>query len=420
MDSMNDSVDVLVIGAGPAGTIAASIVKKAGWNVKIVEREKFPRFVIGESLLPRCMEALEEAGLLEAVKAKNFQKKFGAKFLRGEETTDFDFSEQFTNGWHWTWQVTRADFDQTLAEEVQRKGVSVDFETTVTGIEFFDDERSITTVQLKDGSIKKIEARFIIDASGYGRVIPRLFNLEQPSSLSPRKAVFAHVRDVHREVFNEPNRIIIMSYLPGSWAWIIPFSTGITSLGIVGNFSFFENVPGGAPQQFHHLVQNNAYLKSRFSDVPLVFEPRKLEAWSSTTDKFYGKGYVLVGNATEFLDPIFSSGVMFASVSSQLASRLTVRKLAGETVDWDKDYTIPMQQGVDTFRSYVMAWYDGTLEKLIYSKSHDDSIRKQICSVLAGYVWDQNNDFVREHQTILKRLARLISVQEKMAALENG
>ncbi|NOS56725.1 MAG: FAD-binding protein, partial [Cyclobacteriaceae bacterium] len=85
MDSMNDSVDVLVIGAGPAGTIAASIVKKAGWNVKIVEREKFPRFVIGESLLPRCMEALEEAGLLEAVKAENFQKKFGAKFLRGEE-----------------------------------------------------------------------------------------------------------------------------------------------------------------------------------------------------------------------------------------------------------------------------------------------------------------------------------------------
>ncbi len=417
---MKDSVDVLVIGAGPAGTIAASIVKKAGWNVKIVEREKFPRFVIGESLLPRCMEALEEAGLLEAVKAKNFQKKFGAKFLRGEETTDFDFSEQFTNGWHWTWQVTRADFDLTLAEATAQKGVSIDFETTVTGIEFFSDERSITTVQKKDGSSEKIEARFIIDASGYGRVIPRLFNLEQPSSLSPRKAVFAHLEDVHREAYNEPNRIIIMSYAPGTWAWIIPFSTGVTSLGIVGDFDFFEKVPGDTAQQFHHLVQQNAYLKSRFSDVQLVFEPRKLEAWSATTEKFFGNGYVLVGNATEFLDPIFSSGVMFATVSSQLASRLVVRKLAGETIDWDADYTKPIQQGVDTFRSYVMAWYDGTLEKIIYSKAHDNSIRKQICSVLAGYVWDQTNDFVCEHRTILKRLARMISAQEKMATLENG
>jgi flavin-dependent dehydrogenase len=416
---MNDSVDVLVIGAGPAGTIAASIVNKAGLKVKIVEREKFPRFVIGESLLPRCMEALEEADLLEVVKAKNFQKKFGAKFLRDGISTDFDFAEQFTNGWGWTWQVTRADFDLLLAEEAQRKGVVVDFETTVTGIEFFDDEHSITTVQSKDGSIRKIEARFVIDASGYGRVIPRLFKLEQPSTLIPRKAVFAHLQDLHRERFNEPNRIIIMSYVPGTWAWIIPFSTGVTSLGIVGDYPFFDNIKGDTTQQFKALVENNAYLKSRFTDVPLVFEARKLEAWSATTEQFFGKGYVLVGNATEFLDPIFSSGVMFASVSSQLASNLVIRKLKGEAVDWDTDYTKPMQQGVDVFRSYVMAWYDGTLEKIIYSKEHDLHIRKQICSVLAGYVWDQNNIFVKDHRTTLKQLARLITAQEKLTAMKN-
>ena len=129
-------VDVLVIGAGPSGSVAAGIIKKAGYNVHMVEKEKFPRFVIGESLLPRCMEALEEAGLLDAVKAQGFQQKFGAKFLRKDDVCDFNFDEQFTEGFSWTWQVPRGDFDKTLAEEVQRKGVTIHFETTVTDIKF--------------------------------------------------------------------------------------------------------------------------------------------------------------------------------------------------------------------------------------------------------------------------------------------
>src|ERR1043165_9422098 len=129
-----EKVDVLVIGAGPSGTIAASIVNKAGFSVKIVEKQKFPRFVIGESLLPRCMEALDEAGILEAVKAKGFQEKFGAKFVKNGAVCDYFFADQFTQGWNWTWQVPRADFDKTLADTVESMGVPVDYETTVTGI----------------------------------------------------------------------------------------------------------------------------------------------------------------------------------------------------------------------------------------------------------------------------------------------
>src|SRR6478609_304844 len=150
------TTDVLVIGAGPAGTIAAAMINKAGYKVKVVEREKFPRFVIGESLLPRCMEVLDDAGLLDAVKAKNFQQKFGAKFMKGTEVSDFNFSDQFTDGWKWTWQVQRAEFDNTLIEAVAKRGVPVEFETTVTDIKFSDDEQSVTTVQQKDGSIKSI------------------------------------------------------------------------------------------------------------------------------------------------------------------------------------------------------------------------------------------------------------------------
>ena len=160
-----------------------------------------------------------------------------------------------------------------------------------------------------------------------------------------------------------------------------------------------------------------AYLKKRFGDVDWVFEPRKLEAWSATTDKFYGKGFVLTGNVTEFLDPIFSSGVMFATVSSHLASKLVIRKLKGEKIDWDTEYTNFIRQGVDTFRTFVMAWYDGTLEKIFFSKNPDPEIKRQICSVLAGYVWDQSNPYVQDHATGLKRLAKLIDVTEKLSAL---
>jgi len=414
---MSKKIDVLVIGAGPAGSVSAAMVHKAGYSVRVVEREKFPRFVIGESLLPRCMEVLEDCGFLDAVKAKKFQEKFGAKFMKEDKVSDFNFSDQYSKGWTWTWQVQRAEFDLTLITEVARRGVPVDFETTVTAIEFLPDESSITTVQKKDGTTETIEARYIIDASGYGRVIPRLFNLDKPSNLDPRKAVFAHVNDVHRNNHDEPNRIIAVMYAPGVWSWIIPFSTGVTSLGFVGSFDYFNAMGGDPSSQFRTFIDGNAYLKKRFGDVDWVFEPRKLEAWSATTDKFYGHGFVLTGNVTEFLDPIFSSGVMFATVSSHIASKMVIRKLQGESVDWDNDYTHFIRQGVDTFRTYVMAWYDGTLEKIFFSKNPDPDIKRQICSVLAGYVWDQTNPYVKDHAGSLKRLVKLIDVRERLDAL---
>jgi flavin-dependent dehydrogenase len=404
-----EKVDVLVIGAGPAGTVAASIVNKAGYKVKIVEKQKFPRFVIGESLLPRCMEALEEAGFLDAVGANKFQEKFGAKFVKDGRTADYFFADQFTPGWNWTWQVPRSEFDKTLADTVEKMGVPVSYETTVTGIDFHD-SYSITTVENNDGTQSQIEAKFIIDGSGYGRVIPRLLNLDKPSNLPPRKAIFSHTVDVNRSMDDEPNRITIVVHKPGIWVWVIPFSSGITSVGFVGEGDFLEGLPGDNEALLRGLIATEPYLAERLKDVEFVFEPRVLQSWSTTTETFYGDGFVLTGNVTEFLDPIFSSGVTLATVSSQTAAHLVIRKLKGEAVNWDEEYTKVLQQGVDTFRSYVMAWYDGTLDTIFFAEKQNHEIKKMICSVLAGYVWDKKNPYVRNHSVALHKLARTIEL----------
>lgn len=408
-----EKVDVLVIGAGPAGTVAASIINKAGYSVKIVEKQKFPRFVIGESLLPRCMEALTEAGFVEAVAEQGFQQKTGAKFVKNGQICDFTFEDQHTPGWNWTWQVTRADFDHTLAKTVEKMGVPVEYETTVTGIQFSGSD-SITTVEDASGNKRLIEARFIVDGSGYGRVIPKLFNLEKNSVLQSRKALFAHTIDTRRAMADQPNRITAVVHEKGVWIWIIPFATGITSVGFVGDNTFHDRFKGTPEEQFRAMLDGEPYTKERFKDVSLVFQPRKLEAWSATTDKFYGEGFVLTGNVTEFLDPIFSSGVTLATVSAQTAAKLVIRKLKGEAVDWEKEYMEPTMQGVNVFRSYVMAWYEGTLDTIFFSKNPDPAVKRQICSVLAGYVWDQSNPYVSNHDEALKRLARLIEVTEKI------
>ena len=238
-----ETVDILIIGAGPSGAVAASTVHKSGLKVKVVEKNLFPRFVIGESLLPKCMADLKEAGFMDALEAQNYQKKFGARFIRGDKSCLFDFSEQYTQGWTWTWQVPRADFDQVLAQEVEKMGVEVSYESTLIDISFYG-TTSTSTIQEKNGDTYKIKAKFVIDSSGWGRVLPRLLDLDKPVSSPPRKAIFAHFTDEFRPQGDAGKQITFVIHKQDLWTWIIPFSNGLTSLGFVGNIDHFEHFKG--------------------------------------------------------------------------------------------------------------------------------------------------------------------------------
>ncbi len=405
-------VDVLVIGAGPAGSIAASMINKAGYKVKVVEKEKFPRFVIGESLLPRVMDHLEEAGLLEAVKKAGFQEKFGAKFVRGNEVCDFNFTDQFSKGWNWTWQVPRGQFDKILSETAASMGVDVEHEMTVTDIKFNGTD-SVTNVVNKNGEQQQIEAKFIVDASGYGRVIPRMFGLDKPSNFEPRKTHFTHFKDLKRPDGIDGNRITVVVHQQRTWIWIIPFSNGITSVGFVADPEFFKDFPEDAKERMKEIIAADIHTKNRFEGAEMMFDPRTIEGYAISTKQLYGEGFVLCGNATEFLDPVFSSGVTFAMESGNKAAKLVCETLKGNKVDWQKDYTDYMMQGINTFRSYVAGWYEGDLHEIFFSENPDPEIKKQICSVLAGYVWDLENPFVKRHDRALKSLANVIRMNRE-------
>lgn len=402
---MPETIDLAIIGAGPAGSVAAALAHRAGLKVRVFEATRFPRFVIGESLLPRCMDVLETAGLLEAARGRGYLVKDGALFLRGRARCDFRFRDQFTPGWTWTWQVPRADFDQTLARAVVEMGVPIEWETRVVAASFARTPE--LTVVDAEGARAQVKARFVIDASGYGRVLPRLLDLEAPPSLPPRRALFTHVSGDHRPEGPEEGRIWICVHPGGAWIWIIPFADGRTSVGAVATPAFFAQHPGPPEQSLRAILDGEEAVRKRLAGVHFEFEPRAIEGYSASVKRLWGPGFCLVGNATEFLDPVFSSGVTLALESSLRATELAIRQLGGETVDWNRDYSAHMMRGIDVFRTFVDRWYDGVLPDLFFAAQEDTTVRAQICSVLAGYVWDQNNPFVREPARKVDQLARL-------------
>jgi flavin-dependent dehydrogenase len=404
---MDTDVDVLIIGAGPAGSVAASVLHREGFRLMVVEKQRFPRFVIGESLLPRIMNLLREAELLEAVEKQGFMKKTGAVFLRGIEKCDFDFSEQSGDGWRYTFQVTRADFDKTLADTVAGRGVEICYGHGVSAVKF-DDSQARVTIEKPDGSSGEVTAKFVLDCSGYGRVLPRLLGLDEPSTQPFRESLFAHVTGDRRPEGAEEGKIWVCIHPDGGWIWIIPFSNGKTSVGVVGTPEFYQRFPGVPAEQLRAILMSDPNAAARLVDTKFVFPPRRIGGYSCSVKQLYGPRFALVGNATEFLDPVFSSGVTLAMESAMRAARVIAKQLRGESPDWETEYADHLRQGVNTFRVYVNAWYDGTLCDIFFAPDRDMDVMRKICSVLAGYVWDKSNPYVTQAQRALSVLSRFV------------
>jgi flavin-dependent dehydrogenase len=388
--------DVLIIGAGPSGSVSAALLAQRGYDVLVLERQKFPRFSIGESLLANSMQLLDEAGMTEAVMARGFQFKNGATFVCGEQYSEFNFAEKVTPGYPFTFQVPRADFDQTLADEAERYGAKIRYEVEITAADI-SGERPVLTSRSADGVVETHTPRFVLDASGFGRTLPRLLALDKPSDFPVRAALFCHVKDniVSGAFDRQKIRIGVNPTHRDVWSWVIPFSNGNSSIGIVASKERHAGHSGTFEQRLWSLMAEEPKMLALLADARVVRPVGELSGYAASVKSLFGPGFALLGNAAEFLDPVFSSGVTIALQSAKLASQALDRQFRGERVDWQTEYADALMFGVETFRTFVTAWYDLTLQDVIFAKNIPPTspIRRMICSILAGYVWDPKNPY---------------------------
>jgi flavin-dependent dehydrogenase len=404
---MPEQRDIVVVGAGPSGSIASALLKRRGWDVLVLEAQQFPRFSVGESLLAHCLDFVAEAGMMEAVQAAGFQYKNGAAFVRGSDYGEFDFADKFTPGRDSTFQVQRAAFDKLLADEAAKQGVEIRYQVRVAAV---DNQRPRPRVRAQDaGREYDVEARFVLDASGFGRTLPKLLQLETPSAFPVRNAVFTHVADHAPADSFDRNKIqvVIHPRHRDVWYWLIPFPHGRCSLGCVARREFFDAYPTDLDARLRQVVAEEPFLARVLVNAEWDTPARGLSGYAANVKSMYGPGFALLGNAAEFLDPVFSSGITIAMRSASMAAQVLDAQLRGAAVDWQSQFEAPLRKGVDTFRAYVHAWYDGRFQDIMFAKTQPPEIRRMICSILAGYAWDETNPFVAEPERRLDMVAKL-------------
>jgi flavin-dependent dehydrogenase len=388
--------------------VAGALLVNRGYSVSIVERQSFPRFSIGESLLPQCMQFLEEAGLLDAVVNSGFQFKDGAKFECGALEAVFDFNDKFSPGWGTTFEVQRDRFDKILADEASKLGVNINYREEVESVELSEQGVALN-VRSNASEQKTYHGRFLLDASGFGRVLPRLLNLEVPSGFPVRQSLFSHIEDRISHPAFDRNKVLITIHpdFRDVWYWLIPFSDGRSSLGVVADVEYFQAHGGDQAELLQTLTAEAPGLKEILREAVFDRPVQKIVGYSASVRTLFGQNFALLGNAAEFLDPVFSSGVTIAMKSASLAASAVDRQLSGIGVDWSAEYAKPLMIGVDTFRTYVEGWYDKSFQDIIFHPTPNSRIKRMICSVLAGYAWDETNPYVRDSKRRVDALAKV-------------
>ena len=406
---MSVEFDVAVIGAGPSGSVASALLNKQGFKVCVLEKQHFPRFVIGESLLPHCMEMLEEAGFADAVHAEpSFQFKDGAAFSWGSRYTDFNFTEKFSDGPGTIYQVRRGIFDKILIDEAAKQGVDVRFGHGVTAFDNSGDVARLS-VATDTGENYELTAKFVLDASGYGRVLPRLLDLESPSELPPRQAHFTHIDDNITSPKFDRNKILINTHPEHRdvWIWLIPFSDNRCSIGVVGTP---DKLAG----------ESEAVLKKFVYECPMLAEILDKAVWEKRLpvplhsrllcqrENLVRQTFRPFGQRRRIPRPrlllrrnhcpaLCQTGCRLVGQTTQRRSRRLANRICR-----------PLMIGVNAFRTYVNGWYDFRFQNAIYAPNRSPEISRMISSILAGYAWDTNNPFVEKSEQRLSTLAALV------------
>jgi flavin-dependent dehydrogenase len=382
--------DAVVIGGGPAGSTAATALARAGRSVIVFEKEKFPRFHVGESLLPFTLPIFGRLGLSEKIRAAGFQEKYGAFFWNEASggTRPVVFERSWDDRHPMAYQVKRADFDELLLRHSEESGATVREETAVAEV-LFEEGRAVGVVVQSGAGTEEVRAKVVVDASGQTAFLSRKLGTRRFDSKLKRASVFAHYEGVPRP----PGRAagdILLPVEEGVWYWIIPFSDGTASVGAVFEPAVVRAGEGeNLEQRFERLIARSARMAQLLAGGRRVSKVFGISDYSAASAELRGDGYVLVGDAATFLDPVFSTGVFLAMATGLRASEAIDRALAkhGRVDARDlKSYERETNRLVARFRRFVYAFYDPLFFESFCAEAPLDSMRAAVTSVLAGGV----------------------------------
>jgi len=394
---MHFDCDVVVVGGGPAGSTAASALARAGRRVVLLERDAFPRFHIGESLLASVNEVLDAIGAGDLIRQEGFPRKWGATFMTPdggvERFADFAIATEVPAPQ--TWQVPRERFDELLLRHAVRCGADVRERHRVMEVDFDDDGVTVAYRPVRDASDdelpvpeSRLRARMLVDASGRSALLGRRFELRVDEPSLANVAVFSHYAGVPRAEGRRAGDIRVIARTDGGWFWMIPISDELMSVGAVLPREAFQAQPN---------ITSGELLERLIADTPVVATlmrhaerrwPVRVERdFSYGSRRYAGDRWITVGDAGSFLDPVFSSGVAIALESALEGARAVDRGLARGDLSARAFATFDRRQRgrFRAFRRFVVSFYSVAFRDLFFSDDPPPRMFRAIITVLAGY-----------------------------------
>jgi flavin-dependent dehydrogenase len=423
---MNLSYDCIVIGGGPAGSTAATLLADAGRKTLVVERTRFPRFHIGESLMPETYWVFKRLGMLEKLKASNFVRKHSVQFVTasGKESQPFYFEDMNPHECSVTWQVLRSEFDRMMLDNAAEHGAEVWQDSNVSDVILEAPQEDVypratgVVVSREGGPPQRLSARVVIDATGTNAMLSRRLGIRRPDPKLRKAAYFAHYKGCRRDSGRDEGATLVLSTKDqDGWFWYIPLPDDIVSIGVVGDLDRLITANRQTPEKtLESEIANCIALGPRMEKATRVSPVHVLCDFSYRASRCAGEGWVLIGDAFGFLDPMYSSGVYFALKSGEMAADCIKEAFAandfsaGRLSRWGAEFS----EGMQAIRKLVYAFYTREFSFGSFIRQYPD-MKKNIVDLLIGNVWRPGINDVFEPMSLSVALPQSIPLDPPAA-----
>ena len=388
-EELGPRYDVLVIGGGPGGSTTATLLARKGWKVALVEKERHPRFHIGESLLPMNMPIFEELGVLEKLNGIGI-KKHGADFPATNERgyNVFRFTRMLNPAWDHAFQVKREELDQMLFSHAAENGVATFEDAKVSRVAFDSADGAVADIAFKAGTVKSVRARYVVDATGRDTFLGGQLGLKRKHRKHQSAALFAHFRGVERRPGEDEGNISIYRFDQG-WVWLIPLRGEHTSVGAVCSPEYLKQRAGNNREFLLQTLRSIPDLSQRLENADVVGNLHATGNYSYSCRRMSGRGWLMVGDAYAFLDPIFSTGVYLAMYSAQRAAVVVDESLRNPRAEksLQRQYARDVKQGLSSLTWFIHRFTSPAMRYLFANPRNVFRVEEAMISMLAGDVF---------------------------------